>query len=175
MLFCYCFVFSQNHITITSITINGNKITKEDIKVGIKNIKGFGNNVLNKIEKNRPMGGWLDFTEFYKDNLELKMVPHNGIKTLIELGLLDGLIFCGKNLSRKAFCDIVDVYNEFSTQTKKNFKALMVKIFDNEDIVFNDLVSRKYLEKLLDIFNHNKLLHGCILFVNNFLWFFLGL
>ena len=31
MLFCYCFVFSQKHITISSITINGNKITKEDI------------------------------------------------------------------------------------------------------------------------------------------------
>ena len=31
MLFCYCFVFSQNNITISSLTINGNKITKEDI------------------------------------------------------------------------------------------------------------------------------------------------
>ena len=128
-------------------------VTKEDIKVGIKNIKGFGNNVLNKIEKNRPMGGWLDFTEFYKDNLELKMAPHNGVKTLIELGLFDGLTFCGKNLSRKALCDIADMYNEFATQTKKNFKALMVKIFDDEDIVFNDLVSHKYLEKLFDVFN----------------------
>ena len=31
MLFCYCFVFSQNNITISSITIKGNKITKEDV------------------------------------------------------------------------------------------------------------------------------------------------
>ena len=31
MLFCYCFVFSQNSITISSITINGNKVTKNDI------------------------------------------------------------------------------------------------------------------------------------------------
>ena len=31
MLFCYSFVFSQNQITISSITINGNNITKEDI------------------------------------------------------------------------------------------------------------------------------------------------
>ena len=31
MLFCYCFVLSQNHITITSIAITGNNITKEDI------------------------------------------------------------------------------------------------------------------------------------------------
>ena len=130
-------------------------VTKEDIKVGLKNIKGFGNNVLNKIEKNLPTGGWLDFTEFYKDNLELKMVPHNGTKILIELGLFDGLSFCGKDLSRKALCDIVDVYNEFSIQTKKNFKVLMVKIFDDEDIVFDDLVSYKYLEKLLDVFNIN--------------------
>ena len=130
-------------------------VTKEDIKVGLKNIKGFGNNVLNKIEKNLPTGGWLDFTEFYKDNLEFKMVPHNGTKILIELGLFDGLSFCGKDLSRKALCDIVDVYNEFSIQTKKNFKVLMVKIFDDEDIVFDDLVSHKYLEKLLDVFNIN--------------------
>ena len=73
-------------------------------------------------------------------------------------------IFCGKNLSIKALCDIVDVYNEFSTQTKKNFKALMVKIFDNEDIVFNDLVSRKYLEKLLDILNYILLLISLTIF-----------
>ena len=31
MLFCYCFVFSQYSITISSITINGNKVTKNDI------------------------------------------------------------------------------------------------------------------------------------------------
>ncbi len=31
MLFCYCFVFPQNNITISSITIKGNKITKEDV------------------------------------------------------------------------------------------------------------------------------------------------
>ena len=27
MLFCYCFVFSQNHITISSITINGSPVS----------------------------------------------------------------------------------------------------------------------------------------------------
>ena len=31
MFFCYCLVFSQNSITISSITINGNKVTKNDI------------------------------------------------------------------------------------------------------------------------------------------------
>ena len=131
-------------------------VTKEDIKVGLKNIKGFGNNVLNKIESNRPIGGWLDFTEFYVDNIELKMVPHNGLKTLIELGLFEGLSFCGRNFSRKAMCELVDVYNEFSIQTKKNFKSLMVKIFDDEEIVFNDLLSHKCIDRLLDVFHINS-------------------
>ncbi len=31
MLFCYCIVFPQNHITINDILINGNIITKSEI------------------------------------------------------------------------------------------------------------------------------------------------
>ena len=50
---------------------------------------------------------------------------------------------------------LVDVYNEFSVQTKKNFKSLMVKIFDDEDIVFNDLISYDRLNRLLDVFRIN--------------------
>ena len=128
-------------------------VTKDNITIGLKNIKGLGDSVLNKIEKNRPFGsGWLDFTEFYRDNLELKMIPHNGLKVLIQLGLFDGLLFCGKEYTRKALCDIMDVYNTFTLQTKKNFKTLMVKLFDDEDIEFNDLISGKYIPALLDAF-----------------------
>ena len=50
------------------------------------------------------------------------MIPHNAMQILIKLGLFDGLILCGKKLSRKALCDITDVFNQFSLQTKKNFK-----------------------------------------------------
>jgi len=129
-------------------------VTEESIKIGLKNIKGLGDSVLNKIEKNKPSGsGWIDFTEFFKDNLELKMIPHNGLKVLIQLGLFDGLQFCGKEYTRKALCEMMDVYNTFALQTKKNFKTLMVKLFDDEEIQFNDLISDKYIPALLDAFN----------------------
>ena len=129
-------------------------VTKENIKIGLKNIKGLGDSVLNKIEKGRPShGGWIDFTEFYRDNLELKMISHNAMQVLIQLGLFDGYQFCGMEFSRKALCDITDVYSQFFLQTKKNFKKLMEKLFDDEEIQFNDLVSSKYLPRILDAFN----------------------
>ena len=129
-------------------------VTKENIKIGLKNIKGLGDSVLNKIEKGRPShSGWIDFTEFYRDNLELKMISHNAMQVLIQLGLFDGYQFCGMEFSRKALCDITDVYSQFFLQTKKNFKKLMEKLFDDEEIQFNDLVSSKYLPRILDAFN----------------------
>ena len=128
-------------------------VTGDSITIGLKNIKGLGDSVLNKIERNRPSGGWLDFTEFYKDNLEFKMIPHSYLKVLIQLGLFDGLLFCGKEYSRSTLCDIMDMYNTFALQTKKNFKALMVKLFDDEEIQFDDLISGKYLPALLDALN----------------------
>ena len=130
-------------------------VNKENITIGVKNIKGLGDSVLNKIEKNRPNSGWLDFTEFYTDNIEFKMIPHNAMQILIKLGLFDGLMLCGRKLSRKALCDITDVFNQFFLQTKKNFKELMVKIFDDEDIVFGDLIKYDKIEKLMDVFHIN--------------------
>ena len=127
-------------------------VTEESVTIGLKNIKGLGDSVLNKIEKNRPSSGWIDFTEFFEDNLELKMIPHNGLKILIQLGLFDGLYFCGKEYTRQTLCEIMDVYNTFALQTKKNFKTLMVKLFDDEEIQFNDLISGKYIPALLDAF-----------------------
>ena len=128
-------------------------VTEDSIKVGLKNIKGLGDSVLNKIEKGRPPhSGWIDFTEFYRDNLELKMISHNAMQVLIQLGLFDGFQFCGMEFSRKALCDITDVYSQFFLQTKKNFKKLMEKLFDDEEIQFSDLVSSKYLPRILDEF-----------------------
>ena len=129
-------------------------VTEDSIKIGLKNIKGLGDSVLNKIEKGRPSySGWIDFTEFYRDNLELKMIPHNAMQVLIQLGLFDGLQFCGMEFSRKALCDITDVYNQFFLQTKKNFKKLIEKLFGDEEIQFEDLISSKYLPRILDAFN----------------------
>ena len=130
-------------------------VTKENITIGIKNIKGLGDSVLNKIEKNRPNSGWLDFTEFYRDNLELKMIPHKALQMLIKLGLFDEMMLCGKTFSRKALCDITDVFNQFSLQTKKKFKELMVKIFDDDSIVFDDLINSKKIDRLMDVFHIN--------------------
>ena len=130
-------------------------VTEENINIGLKNIKGLGDSVLNKIQKGKPQGGWVDFTEFYNDNLEWKMIPHNGMQVLIQLGLFDGLQFCGKEFSRKSLCEITDVYNTLFTTTKKKFKELMVKIFENEDLKFSDLVSSKYILRLMDVFNIN--------------------
>ena len=130
-------------------------VSKENITIGVKNIKGLGDSVLNKIEKNRPSGGWLDFTEFYRDNLEFKMIPHNALHMLIRLGLFDGLVLCGKKLSRKALCDITDAFNQFSLQTKKKFKELMVKIFDDDSIVFDDLINSKKIDRIMDVFHIN--------------------
>ena len=130
-------------------------VTKENITIGIKNIKGLGDSVLNKIEKNRPNSGWLDFTEFYRDNLELKMIPHKALHMLIKLGLFDEMVLCGKTFSRKALCDITDVFNQFSLQTKKKFKELMVKIFDDDSIVFDDLINSKKIDRLMDVFHIN--------------------
>ena len=130
-------------------------VNQENIIIGVKNIKGLGDSVLNKIEKNRPSGGWLDFTEFYRDNLELKMIPHNSLQVLIKLGLFDGLQLCGKELSRKALCDITDVFNQFSIQTKKKFKELMTKIFSDDTIVFDDLINSDKIDRLMDVFHIN--------------------
>ena len=81
------------------------------------------------------------------------MIPHNAMQVLIQLGLFDGLQFCGMEFSRKALCDITDVYNQFFLQTKKNFKKLIEKLFGDEEIQFEDLISSKYLPRILDAFN----------------------
>ena len=41
---------------------------KEEIRVGLKNVKGLGDSVLNKL--NKSSGRWDDFTAFYIENLE---------------------------------------------------------------------------------------------------------
>tara|TARA_Y100000310_G_scaffold173284_1_gene173470 strand:- start:1132 stop:2070 length:939 start_codon:yes stop_codon:yes gene_type:complete len=131
-------------------------VTKDSIKIGLKNIKGLGDSVLNKMAKGSPgPGGWLDFTEFYKDNIELKMISHNALKVLIQLGLFDGLQFCGKEFSRRALCETIDVYNQLLIQTKKNFKKLMGSLFDDEDLEYENLFSSEYLPRLMDSFNIN--------------------
>ena len=126
------------------------QVTKEEIKVGLKNVKGLGDSVLNKLHTSSL--GWKDFTAFYIENLEGKMIPHNGMQKLIRLGLFDGFAFCGKTFTRKSLCEITDIYNTFAIQTKKNFKILMDKIFDDEELTFEELFVEDKIVKLIDSF-----------------------
>ena len=36
--------------------------------------------------------------------------------------MFDGMTFCNKEFTRKSLCEITDVYNVLTLQTKKNFK-----------------------------------------------------
>ena len=126
------------------------QVTKEEIKVGLKNVKGLGDSVLNKLHTSSL--GWKDFTAFYIENLEGKMIPHNGMQNLIRLGLFDGFAFCGKTFTRKSLCEITDIYNTFALQSKKNFKILMDKIFDDEELTFEELFVEDKIVKLIESF-----------------------
>ena len=126
------------------------QVTKEEIKVGLKNVKGLGDSVLNKLHTSSL--GWKDFTAFYIENIEGKMIPHNGMQKLIRLGLFDGFAFCGKTFTRKSLCEITDIYNTLALQSKKNFKILMDKIFDDEEITFEELFVEDKIVKLIDSF-----------------------
>ena len=127
------------------------RVMKEEIRVGLKNVKGLGDSVLNKL--NKSSGRWDDFTAFYIENLEKKMVSHNGMQILIWLGLFDGFAFCGKEITRKSLCEITDIYNVLFTTTKKKFKELMVKIFDDEELSFNGLFEESKVAPLMDSLN----------------------
>jgi len=131
------------------------KVTKEEIKVGLKNVKGLGDSVLNKLWNRGTdlFSGWETFTDFYVDNLERKMIPHNHMQTLIRLGMFEGMTFCNKEFTRKSLCDITDIYNVLFTTTKKKFKELMVKIFDDEELSFNDLFEESKIVSLMDSLN----------------------
>ena len=126
------------------------QVTKEEIKVGLKNVKGLGDSVLNKLHTSSL--GWKDFTAFYIENIEGKMIPHNGMQKLIRLGLFDGFAFCGKTFTRKSLCEITDIYNTLALQTKKNFKILMDKIFDDEELTFEELFVEDKIDGLIDSF-----------------------
>ena len=126
------------------------QVTKEEIKVGLKNVKGLGDSVLNKLHTSSL--GWKDFTAFYIENIEGKMIPHNGMQKLIRLGLFDGFAFCGKTFTRKSLCEITDIYNTLALQSKKNFKILMDKIFDDEELTFEELLVEDKIVKLIDSF-----------------------
>jgi hypothetical protein len=72
------------------------------------------------------------------------------MKILIRLGLFDGMTFCNKEFTRKSLCEITDVYNTLTLQTKKNFKVLMEKIFGDEELSFNDLFEESKIVSLMD-------------------------
>ena len=132
------------------------RVTKDQFFVGLLGIKGLGKSSLTKIKKHIPSGGWLDFTEFLKDNLEYKMVSASDLKVLISLGLFDDMQFCGVEFSRKSLNMIVDIYYNLATMTKKNLKVVCEKLFDNQDLKFEDLINANSMNVILDHFKVNR-------------------
>jgi len=145
-----------NNPTVSLGTINNFsldfKVTQDDFLVGLLGIKGLGKSVLNKIKKHTPDGGWIDFTEFLKDNLQYKMISANDLKILISLGLFDGLQFCGIEFSRKSLINAVEVYYNLATMSKKNLKVVCQKLFDDESLTIKELISGAKINRLLDYF-----------------------
>ena len=129
------------------------KVNKEEFFVGLLGVKGIGKSSLKKIKKFMPMGGWLDYTEFLKDNFDYKMLSLNDLKMLIKLGLFDELEFCGVKFGRKSLCDITEWYYKLSDVTKKELKLFGQKVFDNDEIEFDDLIHHHSLIKIMDVFN----------------------
>ena len=72
---------------------------------------------------------------------------------LIKLGLFDELGFCGVKFGRKSLCDITEWYYKLSDVTKKELKLFGQKVFDNDEIEFDDLIHHHSLIKIMDVFN----------------------
>ena len=132
------------------------KVTKDEFMVGLLGVKGLGKNVLNKIKNHMPSaGGWLDYTEFLQDNFQHKMVSANDLKMLISLGLFDGLVFCGRDYTRKALVDITDIYYNLFNLPKRDLKKICEKVFDDDSLTLKDLIRSDRLESLIKVFNIN--------------------
>ena len=132
------------------------KVTKDEFMVGLLGVKGLGKTVLNKIKNHMPSaGGWLDYTEFLQDNFQHKMVSANDLKMLISLGLFDGLVFCGRDYTRKALVDITDIYYNLFNLPKRDLKKICEKVFDDDSLTLKDLIRSDRLESLIKVFNIN--------------------
>ena len=132
------------------------KVTKDEFMVGLLGIKGLGKTVLNKIKNGMPSGGgWLDYTEFLQDNFQHKMISANDLKMLISLGMFDGLVFCGRDYTRKALVDITDIYYNLFNLPKRDLKKICEKVFDDDSLTLKDLIRSDRLESLIKVFNIN--------------------
>jgi hypothetical protein len=132
------------------------KVTQDEFMVGLMGVKGLGKAVLNKIKKHYPSeSGWLDYTEFMRDNFEFKMVSENDLKMLISLGMFDELQFCGKEFNRKSLVALTEVYYALSKMPKRDLKKVCVKLWDDEELKFFALISGRYIDKVLEAFDIN--------------------
>ena len=124
--------------------------------VGLMGVKGLGKAVLNKIKKHYPgVSGWLDYTEFMRDNFEFKMISENDLKMLISLGMFDELQFCGKQFNRKTLVALTEVYYALSRMPKRDLKKVCIKLWDNEELKFFELISGRYIDEVLEAFDIN--------------------
>ena len=134
------------------------KVTNDQYFVGLLGVKGLGKSVLGKIKRHTPAGGWLDFNEFLKDNLQYKMCSANDLKLLVDLGLFDDLQFCGQKFSRKSLNEITDIYYKLATMPKRDLKTITEKLFPDEEekLTINDLISGKFLSPIVAAFDIDK-------------------
>lgn len=134
------------------------KVTNDQYFVGLLGVKGLGKSVLGKIKRHTPAGGWLDFNEFLKDNLQYKMCSANDLKLLIDLGLFDDLQFCGQKFSRKSLNEITDIYYKLATMPKRDLKTITEKLFPDEEekLTINDLISGKFLSPIVAAFDIDR-------------------
>jgi hypothetical protein len=83
------------------------------------------------------------------------MISENDLKMLISLGMFDELQFCGKQFNRKALVAITEVYYALSRMPKRDLKKVCVKLWDEEELKFFELISYRYMDKLLEFFDIN--------------------
>ena len=111
------------------------KVTKDQITIGMKNIKGLGDSVMKKILRHRPQNGWQTFEEFIISNDTHKIIPYSKLQLLIRLGMFDNINFSQhiyKPISRKPLCTFVEVLATFSDSLVKEKKVFYKNVLKSE-------------------------------------------
>jgi DNA polymerase III subunit alpha len=132
------------------------KVSKDGILIGLSNVKGLGEAVINRIKSFKPTAGWNNFEQFICTNLAAKMLSANNLKILIQLGMFDDMDFSrdiGK-MSKKALCECVDIIYRLFEETQKNRKVIYGNLWGIEDPKYpvDELLHGEKGRKLLEFF-----------------------
>jgi DNA polymerase-3 subunit alpha len=136
------------------------KVTKDQLTIGMKNLKGIGDSVINKLERCRPKNGWNTFEEFIVSNNIQKMIPYSGLTILIRMGLFDGINFSDslpKSFSRKFLCDVVEIMSKVSDMLVRDKKVFFEEVVGTDDhkTPIEDIMSGDNLQKIVSYFELN--------------------